>query len=76
MNIQHLKQLFWDIEEKDLALLTEKTIITRVLSHGTFAQIRELFSVYSKDAITRIFLMLKQGALSQRRRDYFTLILS
>lgn len=76
MNTQNLKQLFWDVDEKSLPLLEENRIITRTLSHGTLAQIQELFSSYTKDAIQTVFLSLKQGALSERRRDYFTLILS
>jgi hypothetical protein len=58
------------------SLLEGKTIISRVLSHGTLAQIRELFSAYHKEAINDVFRALKPGALSPRRRDYFTLILS
>lgn len=76
METQNLKQLFWDIAEQDLSSLDKKAIISRTLSHGTFAQIREIFSVYGRDAITEVFLTLKPGALSERRRAYFTLILS
>lgn len=76
MEMQNLKQLFWDIDEQSLSSLEEQVIISRVLSHGTFAQIQELFSVYGKEAVQAVFVTLKEGALSPRRRSYFTLILS
>lgn len=76
MNIQTFKQLFWDVHESNFPLLEDKMVISRTLSHGTFAQIRELFSTYSKEAILAVFMTLKKGALSERRRDYFALILS
>lgn len=76
MNIQTFKQLFWDVNESDLPFLEEKTVIARTLSHGTFAQIQELFSSYDRSLIQAIFMSLKKGALSERRRDYFSLILS
>ncbi|MFZ1626409.1 MAG: hypothetical protein WAT81_01225 [Candidatus Moraniibacteriota bacterium] len=76
MNTASLKQLFWDVSEQDLTALNSETVIARTLSHGTFAQIAELFSVYGRAAITRVFTGLKPGAISARRRSYFTLILS
>lgn len=76
METQNLKQLFWDVDEENLHSLSEKAIISRVLSHGTFAQVSEIFSVYGKNTITEVFRALKQGALSERRQDYFKLILS
>lgn len=76
MEMKNLQQLFWDVEEKNLSLLGAETIISRGLSYGTFAQIRELFHMYGKNAIRGVFVTLKQNALSPRRRDYFTLILS
>lgn len=76
METHSLKQLFWDVDEKNLSSLAAKTIISRTLSHGTFSQIRELFLAYSKDAIVGVFGTLKKDALSSRRRDYFKLILS
>ena len=76
MKIASLKQLFWDVSEKKLMTLESETVIARTLSHGTFAQIAELFSVYSKTAIAAVFVGLKPGAISARRRSYFTLILS
>lgn len=76
MEMQNLKQLFWDIDEQSLSSLEEQVIISRVLSHGTFAQIQELFFAYGKEAVQAVFVTLKSGALSPRRRSYFSLILS
>lgn len=76
MNTLQKQSLFWDVEEKDLSLLTEEVIISRTLSHGTFEQVQALFSSYSKEHIRAVFRTLKVGALSERRRDYFTLILA
>lgn len=76
MNTASLKQLFWDVDETKLASLDARVVITRTLSHGTLAQIAELFSVYGKAAITTVFTGLKPGAISPRRRSYFSLILS
>lgn len=76
MKIQDFKQLFWDVDASDLASLEERVVISRTLSHGTFAQIRDLFALYGRDAIQTVFTTLKHGALSERRRDYFALILS
>jgi hypothetical protein len=75
MNTQDLKQLFWDTDEKDLPSIGKNTIIARTLTYGTYAQIKAL-SAYGKEAIRAVFLSLKQGALSDRRRDYFSIILS
>lgn len=75
METQQLKELFWDIDEAKFSSLDEKVVITRTFSHGTFAQIQALFSSYNKDVIRAVFMTLKKGALSQRRRDYFALIL-
>ncbi|TXI33799.1 MAG: hypothetical protein E6Q53_02380 [Candidatus Moraniibacteriota bacterium] len=76
MELQNLKRLFWDVDEKSLSSLKEQAIIARTLSHGTLAQIEELFSVYGKEAVRSVFATLKVGALSPRRRSYFSLILS
>ena len=76
MEIKNLKQLFWDVDEKSLSSLKEQAVIARTLSHVTLTQIEDLFSVYGKEAITSVFNTLKAGALSPRRRSYFTLILS
>lgn len=76
MKIPDLKRLFWDIDEDGVSSLEEKTVISRTLSHGTLAQIRALFSSYGKDAVRTVFTDMKPTALSERRRDYFTLILS
>jgi hypothetical protein len=76
METQNLQQLFWEVDEKDLASLSEKVIISRVLSHGTFAQIGEIFSVYDKNTISEVFRGLRQGAITERRQAYFKLILS
>ncbi len=76
MELKNLKQLFWDVDEKSLSSLKEQAVIARTLSHGTLTQIEELFSVYGKEAVKAVFVSLKEGALSSRRRSYFTLILS
>ena len=76
METQHLKQLFWDIDEKDLSSLKEGVVIARTLSYGTFGQVQALFSSYDKESIQAVFQSLREGALSERRRDYFALILA
>jgi hypothetical protein len=76
MKTQDLKQLFWDVDEAVLSSLGDETVISRALSHGSFDQIQDLFSTYGKEVIRVVFVHLKPGALSDRRRDYFTLLLS
>lgn len=76
MEIQQLKRLFWDIDEKKLSSLEERVVVLRTLSHGTLAQIQALFASYDQKVIREVFHAMKKGALSERRRDYFTLILS
>lgn len=75
METQQLKELFWDIEEAQLSSLGASVVIARTLSHGTLAQIQGLFSTYERDVIRSVLISFKKGALSERRRDYFTLIL-
>lgn len=70
-----LKNLFWDVDEKSLNNLSEKSIITRTLSSGTLSDIQAIFSLYGKDKIRIIFLSLKKEAISERRYKYFKLIL-
>ncbi|PIV85973.1 MAG: hypothetical protein COZ27_01380, partial [Candidatus Moranbacteria bacterium CG_4_10_14_3_um_filter_41_65] len=72
---KQLQQLFWDVDEDNLASLEGKTVITRVFFCGTFAHIQGVFSSYDKHTIQEVFRNLKSGAISPRRYDYFSLIL-
>lgn len=76
MKMHDLTRLFWDVDSNSLALLTEKKVIARILSHGTFAEIKELRATHNLALIQEVFLDLKPGALSARRRSYFSLIFS
>ncbi len=75
MNASILKQLFWDVDEASFSLLSEKHIIQRALTYGTLGVVRAIFNTYDKENIRKVFLNMKDGALTQRRRSLFTLIL-
>lgn len=76
METATLKNLFWDVDEKSLRNLSEKSIITRALSSGTLSDVKAIFSLYGKEKIRSTLLSLKKGAISERRFTYFKLILS
>ena len=75
MDISTLKKLFWDIDESALPSLSKETIISRTLSHGTFLQIKDLFSLYTAQVIRAVFVQMKKDSLTDRRRAFFALIL-
>ncbi len=76
METTTLKNLFWDVDEKSLGDLSEKSIITRTLSSGTLSEVKATFSIYGKEKIRNTLFSLKKGAISERRFAYFKLILS
>lgn len=76
METATLKNLFWDIDEKSLNNLSEKSIITRALSSGTLLDMKAIFSLYGKEKVRETLHSLKKGALSEKRHIYFELILS
>ena len=76
METDTLKKLFWDVNEKSLHTLSEKSIIIRTLSIGTLSDIQSIFSLYGKEKIINIFQTIKKGTLSERRYKYFKCILS
>lgn len=76
MKIQDLVRLFWDVADNSCSTLSEKEVIVRTLSYGTFSEIKELRATYDKKTLQEVFLQLKPEALKERRRAYFSLILS
>ncbi len=76
MNASILKQLFWDVDEASFSLLSEKHIIQRALTYGTLSVIRAIFNTYRKKSIRKVFLNMKDGALTPRRRSLFAIILA
>ncbi|MBP6881857.1 MAG: hypothetical protein KBC35_04495 [Candidatus Pacebacteria bacterium] len=76
MKIQDLTRLFWDVADNSRSTLSEKEVIARTMSHGTFAEIKELLATHDKENLQAVFLTLKPEALSKRRCAYFSLILS
>ncbi len=76
MDTMVLKQLFWDVDESGFSVLSEKHIIQRALTYGTLGVMQAIFSTYGKDSIRKVFLNMKDGAITPRRRSFFALILA
>lgn len=71
-----LKQLFWDVDESNFETLDTKVVIARTLTHGTLAAVKSVMHTYGKEMVRSVFLGMKEGAITARRRSFFNLILT
>jgi hypothetical protein len=76
MNKTFLKQIFWDIDEKNIGDLSDENIIKRSFSFGTLPIIQNMFSVFDKKEIQKIFLNMNPRTTTEKRYNFFKTLLN
>lgn len=71
------KPYLWSYDFDKLDLETNKeTIIENVLTWGAYDVTKELFGIYSKDEIMRVFSKIKKSDFNKQSVNYWNLILN
>ncbi len=68
------KELFWDIDEKDIATVLIKSdewVLPRVLEYGTLQEINEIIQYYGEERVTDILTKIKLSPMSKAMAWYY-----
>jgi len=75
MRINHFKNLFWFLSDKDLDWQKDRNfIIHQVLSYGTMDQVKELFTLYGRETIKKEFQKPRPGLYYPNVLEFFRYI--